>query len=221
MRTLYHHWLSPASRAARFALAEKGLAFEAVPEKPWERREEFLALDPTGEVPVLVEEDGTVVSGGALLEYLDDRHPETPLIYGGIAQRAEIRRLVHWFQAKFEREVTASLVGEKAWRRLSGQGHPHPEMIRAGLQNIHYHLDYIAWLADRRSWIAGDRISAADVVAAGHISAIDYLGDVPWDQHPDARVWYARIKSRPSFRALLADAVPGMPPPPHFADPDF
>lgn len=223
MRTLHHHWLSAPSRAVRFALAEKNLPFDPLLEKPWERREEFLVLNPSGDVPVLVDEDGTVVAGASvILEYLDERYPTAdPLYPGDVVQRAEVRRLVCWFDAKFGLEVTENLVGEKAWKRLSGSGYPHPQSIRAGLANIHYHLDYIAWLADRRSWLAGDRISAADIMAAAHLSTVDYMGDVPWDEHGEAKVWYARIKSRPSFRAILADTVPGISPPPHYADLDF
>jgi glutathione S-transferase len=44
---------------------------------------------------------------------------------------------------------------------------------------------------------------------------------VPWDAHEPAKEWYARIKSRPSFRTILADHIPGVPPPAHYADLDF
>jgi glutathione S-transferase len=64
-------------------------------------------------------------------------------------------------------------------------------------------------------------LTLADLMAAAQLSAIDYLGDVPWDAHEGAKDWYARLKSRPSFRALLADNLPGAPPPPHYADLDF
>jgi glutathione S-transferase len=203
-------------------LAEKGLPFEAVVEKPWEWRDGFLALNPSGEVPVLVEEDGTTVAGGwPLLEYLEEAYPDTPLMAREIPQRAEVRRLVAWFTSKFEREVTDNLVGEKLLKRLSGQGHPYAPAIRAGLSNIQVHLDYIAFLSERRSWLAGPAFSLADIAAAAELSCLDYAGDVPWDSNREAKDWYARIKSRPSFRALLADSIPGAPPPKHYADLDF
>ena len=137
------------------------------------------------------------------------------------SERAETRRLTAWFDNKFNAEVTENLVGEKLIKRYLGWGYPHAPAIRAGLQNIHYHLDYIAYLAERRNWLAGDDFSMADISAGAHLSAIDYLGDVPWDEHPEARLWYSRIKSRRSFRPLLSDALPGNPPPPHYADLDF
>lgn len=221
-RILYHLWLSPSCRAVRIALAEKSLPFDMYVEKIWERRADFLALNPAGDVPVLIEPDGFVVAeANAILEYLDETAPHPPLIGGDARTRAEIRRLHAWFDVKFDREVTRNLVGEKIGKRFLGLGQPSSDAIRAGLANIHYHLDYIGYLSERRSWLAGPHFSIADIAAAAHLSCIDYLGDVPWENHPEARDWYARIKSRPSFRSLLADHIPGAPPPRHYADLDF
>ncbi|WP_207479950.1 glutathione S-transferase family protein [Arenibaculum pallidiluteum] len=222
MRKLYHHWLTPASRKIRLALTEKRLPFELELERTVDRRPEFLALNPAGEVPVLVEDDGTVVAGGGpIAEYVEEAYPGATLLGHTPASRAETRRLIDWFDAKFGREVTENLVGEKLHKRMERTGTPNAQAIRAGLANIHYHLDYIGWLAERRTWLAGDEFSLADIAAGAHLSCVDYLGDVPWDEHPDAKIWYARIKSRPSFRPLLAETVPGAPPPPHYADLDF
>ncbi|WP_448206017.1 glutathione S-transferase family protein [Azospirillum sp. sgz302134] len=222
MRILFHHPLHSLSRVARVMLAEKGLPFDAVIEKPWERREDFLALTPAGEPPVLVEEDGTVVAGGyPVLEYLEEAYPDIPLMPREIAARAEVRRVVAWFTQKFEREVVENLVGEKLIKRLSGQGHPYAPAIRAGLANISYHMEYIAFLSERRPWLAGPHFTVADIAAAAALSCVDYVDNVPWDKIPEAKDWYARIKSRPSFRSLLADSIPGCPPPRHYADLDF
>ncbi|CAO3418546.1 glutathione S-transferase family protein [Azospirillum endophyticum] len=222
MRTLYHHPIHALSRTARVMLAEKALPFEPVVERPWERRTDFLKLNPAAEVPVLVEEDGTVVAGGlAVIEYLEEAYPDTPLLPREIAARAEVRRVADWFLHKFEREVAENLVGEKLIKRLSGQGHPFAPAIRAGLANVTYHLDYIAFLSERRPWLAGPAFTLADIAAAVQLSCLDYIDNVPWDRSPEAKDWYARIKSRPSFRALLADNITGCPPPKHYADLDF
>ena len=222
MRSLYHHPIHALSRTARVMLAEKALPFEPVVERPWERRTDFLKLNPAAEVPVLVEEDGTVVAGGlAVIEYLEEAYPDTPLLPREIAARAEVRRVADWFLNKFDREVTENLVGEKLIKRLSGQGHPFAPAIRAGLANVTYHLDYIAFLSERRPWLAGSVFTLADIAAAAQLSCLDYIDNVPWDRSPEAKDWYARIKSRPSFRALLADNITGCPPPKHYADLDF
>jgi glutathione S-transferase len=222
MRRLHHFALHPSSRTLRVALKEKNLDFELVEERPGERRDELLRLNPSGEVPVLVEADGAAYAEGlAIVEYLEETYPEPSLIGRSPAIRAEIRRLAGWFERKFDREVTQRLLDEKIMKRLVRTGQPDSNAIRSASANLHIHLDYIAWLADRRSWLGGDHFSLADIAAAAHLSVVDYLGDMPWDQHPGAKDWYARVKSRPSFRPLLADHVPGAPPPRHYADLDF
>ena len=222
MRILYHLWLSPFCRKVRIALMEKHLDFELRAENTWERGQEFLALNPAGEVPVLVELDGTALSGSnAICEFLDEVHPEPPLLGLQALGRAEVRRLVHWFDGKFDAEVTKALVGEKIMKRFLGRGAPNSQTVRAGHTNIHHHLDYIGYLTERRKWLAGDDFSYADIAAAAHLSTIDYQGDVPWNQHQEAKNWYARVKSRPSFRSLLEDNIPGAPPHKQYANLDF
>jgi glutathione S-transferase len=222
MRVLYHATLSPFARKARIMLAEKNLDFTLKLEKVHERRPEFLALNPAGDVPVLIESDGTVIAGTeAVVEYLDEAYREKLLIGINPVDRAEVRRLAAWFDIKMNLEVTDNLLGQKMQRRQGGHGQPNSQAIRAGHANLPYHLDYIGYLVERRRWLAGDHFSVADITAAAHLSSLDYLGDVPWDAHEAAKEWYARIKSRPSFRAILADHVPGAPPPKHYADLDF
>ncbi|MGE0254528.1 MAG: glutathione S-transferase family protein [Alphaproteobacteria bacterium] len=221
-RTLYHLVLCPFARKVRVALAEKGLEAVLRAEKVWERRPGFLALNPAGEVPVLVEDDETVVADStAICEYLDERYEGAKLVPGDAKARAEVRRVALWFDLKFYREVTVNLVDEKVTKRMLGLGAPNSTAIRAGQTNLATHLAYIAWLFERRRWLGGDEFSLADIAAAAQLSCVDYLGDVPWDDCEPARDWYARVKSRPSFRALLADHIPGVPPPRHYADLDF
>lgn len=222
MRTLYHVWLHPFSRKVRLALAEKKLEFELQVERIWERRTAFLAMNPAGDVPVLVENDGTILSNSQVIcEYLEEVYPDVNLLGRDPLQRAETRRLVGWFDVKFSREVTDNLVGEKLMKRFLKLGEPHGPSIRAGHANIHYHLDYIGFLCEKRKWLAGENFTLADIAAAAHLSAIDYIGDVPWEEHHHARDWYARVKSRPSFKPLLEDRIPGFTPSEHYENVDF
>jgi glutathione S-transferase len=222
MRLLHHLPLSPYSRKVRLALAEKGLQFELKLEKVWERRPEFLALNPAAQVPVLVEESGLAVAdSNAICEYLDEAYGGPPLIGRTLAERVECRRLVAWFDGKFAREVDDNLLYEKIMRPLLGRGEPEASAIRAGFANLRHHLAYLGWIAEQRRWLAGDALTLADLAAAAHLSALDFLGDVDWSISPAAKEWYARMKSRPSFRALLNDRVGGLTPPPHYANLDF
>ncbi len=222
MRKLYHYWLCPFSRKLRILLAEKKLAFDLVIIKPWEPNPSFLSLNPEGLPPVLTDDDGkNIANAYPITEYLEEVYFEPSLLGKTTAPRAEVRRLIAWFDEKFNGEVTHNLVYEKVLRRKMGQGGPDSSAIRIGNANIHDHLEYISWLCDRRRWLAGDEFSLADITAAAHLSCIDYLGDVPWDKHPVTKLWYARVKSRPSFRAILTDVVPGLAPPSHYTNLDF
>jgi glutathione S-transferase len=222
MRKLYHYWLCPFSRKVRILLAEKKLAFEIITIKPWDIPSSFLSLNPEGLPPVLTDDDGkNIANAYPISEYLEEVYFEPSFLGKTSAQRAETRRLVVWFDEKFNGEVTHNLVYEKVLRRKMGQGGPDSAIIRIGSANIHDHLEYISWLCDGRNWLAGDEFSLADISAAAHLSCIDYLSDVPWDKHPTAKLWYSRIKSRPSFRDILADVVPGLRAPPHYTNLDF
>jgi glutathione S-transferase len=230
MLTLFHHPLCPHSRFVRLILEELGLTARLVEERVWERRQEFLVLNPAGTTPVLVEEGVPAVPGAAIIaEYLDETRgtatPSLRLLPAEATERIEVRRLTSWFNDKFFAEASGPLVTERVYKRFipaaDGGGPPDTETMRAARSNIKYHLTYIGWLVRRRDWLAGDRLTYADLSAAAHLSAVDYLGDVPWHEDETAKAWYARIKSRPSFRALLGETLPGLPPSPSYANLDF
>ncbi|MDG6094545.1 glutathione S-transferase family protein [Acetobacter sp. AN02] len=223
MRILYHLPLSPFSRKIRLVLGEKRLPFEPMTERVWEQRPEFLQMNPAGEVPVLVEENGLVVSDSRVIcEYIEEAYPDSAALLGRtLAERVEVRRLIAWFDEKFARDVTRNLLGEKVLKRISGRGNPDGTALRQGYANLRPHLEYIGQLAEARSWLAGPALSLADFAAAAHLSSLDYIGDIDWSRAPAARDWYARIKSRPCFRSVLNDRVPGINPPTHYANLDF
>jgi len=230
MLTLFHHPFCPHSRFIRLVLGEYGISPELVEERVWERRNDFLVLNPAGTTPVLLEEEGGAVPGAALIaEYLDETRGaelgERRFLPREMGDRVEVRRLMSWFNDKFFSEVSGPLVMERFYKRhmqvSQGGGPPETDVIRAAKSNIRYHMAYIGWLVRTRDWLAGERLSYADFAAAAHLSAADYLGDVPWNEDEAAKNWYARVKSRPSFRALLADSHAGIPPSKTYADLDF
>lgn len=222
MRVLYHLPLSPFARKVRLVLAEKRLPFELRVEKVWERRAEYLELNPACTVPTLVEPSGLVVPNSSVIcEYLEETYPGTALLGRTVGERVETRRLVKWFDEKFFAEVTRNLLWEKTMKQVLRLGAPDASALRAGYTNLKQHLLYIGWLHEHRQFLAGANLSLADFAAAAQLSALDFIGDVDWSVSPDAKEWYAQIKSRPSFRAILSDRVNNMSPPPHYADLDF
>jgi glutathione S-transferase len=230
MLTLFHHPFCPHSRFVRLVLEELGLTVRLVEERAWERRSEFLMLNPAGATPVLVEEGAPPVPGAAIVaEYLNETRVTPGAQFGLLpsdpGQRVEVRRLMSWFHDKFFAEASSPLVTERIYKRFipaeQGGGPPDTDTMRAARSNIRYHLGYIGWLIRKRDWLAGDNLSYADLSAAAHLSAVDYLGDVPWDEDETAKNWYARIKSRPAFRTLLTDTLPGLAPSPNYTNLDF
>lgn len=221
MLRLYHVPLCPYCRKVRLALREKALSFEMVEIKPWERKDELLALNPASEAPVLVDDDLVICDSQAIADYLEEAYPQSTLYGPSLEQRAETRRLAAWFDSKFNREVTDNLWREKLLKRWKHSGWPSSENLRKGTEAIRFHLAYVDWLYQGRKWLAGDQMTMADLTAAAHFSVLDYMGDVPWKEAPGARDWYAKMKSRPAMRAILMERVIGITPPPHYDNPDF
>jgi glutathione S-transferase len=221
MLRLYHFALSPFSRKVRLSLAEKRIEVELVEERYWEQSAEFLRRNPAGMVPILRLDGKNYTESTAICEYLEDLYPTPELMPKDIAEKYEVRRLVDWFDDKFYNEVTKKLLNERVIKKISGEGYPDSKNVKKGAKRIKYHLDYMAWLLERRRWLAGDIMTLADFSAAAQLSCLDYLSDVDWNRSVAVKDWYAKIKSRPAFRNILADQVPGFPPPRHYNDLDF
>ncbi|WP_283424285.1 glutathione S-transferase family protein [Shimia sagamensis] len=221
MNRLFHVPLSPFCRKVRLMMGEKRLEVELVEERYWEQDPDFLRRNPAAKVPVLKMDGKMMADSNAICEYLEEKYPDPALMPRDPDGRYEVRRLVAWFDDKFHNEVTSKLLYERVNRKLMGTGYPDSKNVKSGAKAIKYHLDYMHWLLDHRRWLAGDVMTMADFTAAAHLSALDYISDVDWNRSAVVKDWYATIKSRPAFRAVLADQVPGFPPPAHYADLDF
>lgn len=221
MNRLYHMPLSPFCRKVRLVLGEKKIETELVEEKYWEASSDFLQRNPAGKVPILKIDGLTLTDSQAICEYLEETNPEPALMPKSPVQRAEVRRIIFWFDDKFNDEVTSKLVYERVNKKIMGQGYPESRNVKNGAQKIKFHIDYMGWLLDSRRWLAGDALTMADFAAAAHISCLDYIRDVDWNRNANVKDWYAKIKSRPAFRSILADQVPGFPQPSHYSDLDF
>ena len=220
---LHHYPFSPFCRKLRLALKEKGVEFDLYEERYWERRHDFMVLNPAGKVPVLRSKDQVFCDSRAICEYLEDVYPDPPLFPEDPFERYEVRRLIAWFDEKFYREVTSRLVGEKLLRHVQRTGQPDGNSISVGLRCLRFHMNYLSHLLQATGWLVGRRLSLADFTAAAHVSCVDYLGDIDWGEEGYASVkdWYAALKSRPAFRPILADSIHGYSSSSHYAVLDF
>jgi len=222
MNTLYHLPFSANSRIVRIALSEKQIDVKLIVEPVWERRTSFLSLNPEGQVPVFLTDQNISLSGASvIIEWLEDISSEHSLIGNDINFRAEARRIMLWFNNKFSLEVESSIVYEKIMKVFMGKGNPDANILRVGRKNLITHMQYINWLSKNRDWLAGNSYSIADISAAANLSILDYLGEINWREYSFAKEWYARVKSRPSFRSVLLDKIPGLLPPKYYSDLDF
>jgi glutathione S-transferase len=215
--------LCPFSRKVRLLLGEKGVGYDLVRVNPWEKQDEFVDLNPAAQTPVLVEANKniTLIHSTAICEYFEETVDQAPMISGTAQNRAEIRRLVAWFDEQFYGNVVGPLLYERMQKRLVDRAAPDAGVLREAMRNANQLLDYVDWLVDHRNWLAGATLSLADLAAAAHISVADYLGGLDWRGHETTKGWYSGLKSRPSFRPLLSERMEVIPPPAHYDKVDF
>jgi glutathione S-transferase len=213
MRRLLHLLLSPPSRFARLLIAEKRLTFDPVAPD-----------DPSVQLPEFIDLDGTRAVGlWAIVDHLEGGYPEHPLTPEDALARAESLRLIDWAMGTLHENVTRKIVYEKASQRFTGavaKRAPDMEAIRSGREGLKAALIEIGANAEQHGYLAARECTLGDLAVAAHISALDYFGEISWGEYQAAAEWYMRMKSRPSFRSLLADRVPGQPPVSHYAELD-
>jgi glutathione S-transferase len=222
MFEVHHYCLCPFSRKLRIILKERGISFELFNEPYWQRRKEFLKLNPAGETPILITEDKKIFCGNsAIFGFLEEEFGDRKFLPQDIEGRSEVRRLTDWFDIKFFNEVTRYILNEKIIKTVAGVGAPNSQAIQAGKKNIYLHMDYIGFLVKENRYLYGDTPTIADFAASAQLSVLDFVGDVPWGYNDNAKEWYALMKSRPSFKPILFDKLPNFNPPSHYINPDF
>ena len=221
MVLLVHHSISPQSRKARLIMAEKKMLFVLKEEEPWNISPEIKKINPSGDLPVLIF-DGNIISGNyAITEYLEESNPQYKLMPTDVKERAEIRRIMDWFDTKFYNEVYKYIIAEKIIKRFQYKLAPNSKVLKVGLNNLRFHMEYVDYLADKNNYIAGKNLSLADLTVAAHLSILDYLGDISWSEYKSAKLWYAKMKSRPSFKDILKDNIKGILPSANYTNLDF
>lgn len=221
MVLLVQHSVSPVSRKIRVIMSEKKMLFVLRDEEPWNLSQECLKLNPAGELPIFIYDGNVICGNNAVCEFLEETTKDYKLLPNTPKERAEVRRLTEWFDVKFYREVYRNIVHEKIHKRFAFGATPDSKILKNGYNNLAFHLEYIDWLAEQNNYLAGDVFSMADISAAVNLSILDYLGDISWDDYKNAKLWYSKIKSRPSFKDILKDNIRGILPARSYADLDF
>lgn len=222
---LFHFPFDPASRAVRLALGEARIPVSETVVRPWEPDCPLIDLNPSAMPPVLQLMHGrhrlTLCEMGAILGWIEDQQTIPLLLAADPVERGEARRLTAWFERRFNDEVNAVLLHERLEKPLMRLGPPEARALRDGRSALKEHLLMLEGLAGSRDRLAGRHLSQADIVAAAHISVLDYFGEIAWASWPSLKDWYVKMKSRPAFRPLLADRFQGLAPASHYTDLDF
>ena len=223
MTTLYHYPLCPFSRKVRLLLRERSIDPDLITETFWGKRKEFLKMNPSGDVPVLIIKKRKICGHYAITEFLEDELGK--ILPEDIDEKNECRRIMDWFDRKFHNEVLNIILHEKVERQFlsvdQGGGLPRLNRIKVGIHNLNFHLNYLEKILSNRYCLVSDKPNTADFTAVAHISCLDYLGDIPWKRYPRVKEWYGKIKSRPSFRSLLTDQIMIIPPRGKYVSLDF
>ncbi len=225
MYTLYHQTLCPFSRKIRFLLNQKEIHFDLIKENFWERRKEFIAINTAGTVPVLFDNHNRQIICGSpvIVEYIEEKHGENKNYIGdSLMKRVETRRIQLWFDEKFYNEVSKIILKERFFNRfLRNAAITDPDNLRFAKHNLNIHLNYIEFLLESNKYLAGDQISIADFAAAGHLSSLDYFGDINWQNRDLIKEWYSVVKSQKGFCKILNDRVAGINPTEQYSKLDF
>src|SRR3546814_18610897 len=131
---------------------------------PWQRRDEFVVLNPAVQTPVVVNtlNKHVLIDSGAICEYFEETVEKSPLLGGSSMERAETRRLVAWFDQKLYSEVTLQMLTERMFKRLVQRAAPDANVRRESITTANSHLDYIESLLETPPLPAGPATSLPD-----------------------------------------------------------
>ena len=221
---IYYHPICPFSRLLRCILFEKKITAELIQEPFWERRIEFLQINPLCQTPTIIHQNSKYPISGmwAVLEFLEEIFEGDSILGDNLEIRANNRYLLDWFCNKFFNEITKYILREKIIKTMLRSGAPNSKFIIAAKKNLSYHMEYIEYLLGENRYITNDIFSnIVDFAAATQLSVLDYVGDVFWKQDSRIKIWYSLMKSKQSFYSILKENIHGITPIPHYRDPDF
>lgn len=222
MQILYHHPICPLSRQVLILMREFAIECSVIKEDYWLKKPDFIKISPSGLLPILeLNKDHYIAGYYPIIEYIREVREDFYLMPNDKFQRAETRRLIHWFNEKFYREVSKVLIDEKMIRLLMRLGQPRSDFLRIAKSNLNEHLKYLNTILERNGNLVSDKITCADIALAAQVSTIDYFGEINWDSWHKVKEWYLVIKSRPSFKVILEDRIPGFTPPKDYSNLDF
>jgi glutathione S-transferase len=233
MLVLYHAPHSTCSQKVRMVLHEKGVPFDEARidlGKKEQLKPEYLAINPNGVVPTLVDDGVPIIESSVICEYLDEKYPQNPLVPSDLVDRARMRAWTHYIeevavgairvpsfnraflyrfenqdQARFEKnEIGPRPVRRELFQRMgSPKGFAKEEIDRSLEQLTETCRRMDAAVSKKGPWLMGEQFTLADVLVMPSIDRMADLGlSNVWEgKYPGVSEWYKRLQARPAFKA--------------------
>ncbi len=182
---------------------EKGLQWETT----WldlpsgeHKKPEYLAINPVGKVPALIDEAVIVHDSTIINEYLEDKFPKPPLLPSDPAMRSRARSFEDYADAYLAPSLFKIL-----WERRKPEGERNQTRIAEGESEMRKHLAYLDRELKGRQFVAG-LLSLGDISFLPQLSNYERAGYSISDEFPNLKSWWERMKQRPSYiRSMPAD----------------
>jgi glutathione S-transferase len=202
---LYINVLSPNVRRVRLTAAVLGLAIDEVRvdfTKGEHKTPEYLALNPNGAVPTLVDGDFTLTESRAIMQYLASKKPESGLLPRDERARADVTRWQFWDSSHFSPHV-GTLAFQRVIKPMMGMGDPDVAKVEEALANFRRYAAVLDKRLEGKPYVVGGSMTLADLTLA---SSLMYAkqADVPLGDHASLQAWFGRISELEAWRKTSA-----------------
>jgi glutathione S-transferase len=198
---LYHNPLSPNVRRVRLTAAVLGMELE---EKKLDfargehKNPEYLALNPNGAVPTLVDGDFVLTESRAIMQYLASKKPESGLLPRDEAARADVTRWQFWDSSHFSPQL-ATLAFEKLIKGMMGMGDPDPRKIDEALGNFRRFGAVLNKRLEGKQYVVGNALTIADLTLASSLM-YSKQAEVPVGELSNVQTWFSRISDLEAWK---------------------
>ena len=203
MRTmkLFFNPMSPNVRRVRLTAAVLGLELEERKldfAKGEHKNPEYLALNPNGAVPTLVDGDFVLTESRAIMQYLASKKPESGLLPRDEAARADVVRWQFWDASHFSPHL-AAFVFEKLIKGMMGMGDPDTRKIDDALANFRRFGAVLNKRLEGKDYVVGSALTLADLTLA---SSLMYAkqAEIPLAEFPNISAWFSRISAMDAWK---------------------
>ncbi|HVJ93746.1 MAG TPA: glutathione S-transferase family protein [Labilithrix sp.] len=198
---LYHFQFSSNARKALMTAYQLGLSVELVNvdlSKGEQRRPEFLALNPNGKVPVLVDDDFVLFESQAIMSYFAGKTPGQKIYPTDLRARADVDKWMFWSANHFGTAI-ATLNWERVVKKFLGHGAPDAAQVERGEAMFHTFAKVLDAHLAKRQWVSGSELTLADIAIACPLM-VEVPAALPTADYPNLRQWFLRVQELDSWK---------------------